>query len=60
MPDSPRESELETWIALANRLADAARPIALNYFRADLTIEAKADTTRSPWPTARPRRPCGR
>ena len=45
MPENPRETELDTWIALAERLADAARPIALRYFRGDLAIEAKADTT---------------
>ena len=31
------------YIAIAERLADAARPIALRYFRAGIPIEAKAD-----------------
>ncbi len=42
--ESP-DHDLDTWTALAERLADAARPIALTYFRGDLDIEAKADMT---------------
>ncbi len=33
----------EEFVAVAERLADAARPIAQRYFRADIAIESKAD-----------------
>ena len=36
-------TDLERELALAQRLADAARPIALRYFRRTLTVEQKAD-----------------
>ena len=47
-------------VALANRLADAARPIAARYFRTGVTVDDKSDAAPSPSPTARPRRRCAR
>lgn len=36
-------SEVETYIAFANELADAARPLALSYFRTPLEVLSKLD-----------------
>ena len=33
-------------VALAHRLADAARPIAARYFRTQVTIDDKSDAVR--------------
>jgi inositol-phosphate phosphatase / L-galactose 1-phosphate phosphatase / histidinol-phosphatase len=40
---STEQNDLRREFALAQRLADAARPIALSYFRRPLAIERKAD-----------------
>ncbi len=38
-------SELATFVDLAERMADAVRPIATGYFRSGLAIDTKADTS---------------
>ena len=38
-------SEVAAFAALAERLADAARPITLAYFRAGVAYDVKADTS---------------
>ena len=44
----------EEFIATAERLADAARPIAQRYFRADIEIESKATVASNPERQIRP------
>lgn len=41
--DQPESSEMEDVLIFAQSLADAARPIALQYFRSALQIETKSD-----------------
>ena len=45
-------------LARAEALADLARPLALAAFAQSLTVDRKADHSRSPRPTALLRLPC--
>ncbi len=38
-------SDVDAFVALAERLAEAVRPIVIGYFRSGVTIDDKADTT---------------
>jgi 3'-phosphoadenosine 5'-phosphosulfate (PAPS) 3'-phosphatase len=50
-------TEADDFVDLAERMADAVRPIVMGYFRSGLTIDTKADTSPVT-PTARPRPHC--